>query len=777
MTDALIARNTIATIDAMPFRPRWTPSHTTGATIAIASGLIAMCLQIATLSGWHLGSAPENITLTPANAPVTRDASGAIRFEFVGVAAVAASRGLNIATDQVLALEFAVDQIPDRATLTLGWTTTRDLRRPASIVTPLPPSATAKTVTVMLRGNPLWRDNAITLAVAMTAPTGSNAITVSSVAVVPATPVSSAMLSAQQWFDSGRVLSAVGNAQRILPLAFWFVIVSALALGAIAWLKREQPAARADAIIGAAIAIALVAIIATVLSPHALTMPVAALAWIAAALAVVATASPWRKIKAIVERLSAPIDAALACGVSIALSAVAVAIAGIAIAWIFFAVALLLAGRFAPQIVSRLSPLLLFAPLVLAGAVMQDFLPVQTGLSSLRDPSANLAGMVARAAAIPALAIAALLAHRAWPSIAASARFSLPAGLASGYAIIGTTLAMALPDITREAITGTGAAWLVLPVIACIGLFVWPAFQSRATTSIARVEAQKTEADLSAIVRALFDGAAGSFDHALDTAQPGNALAPLKRMQDIAPASLITHAAQLRYALATRKLATGRDSFALLKAQSPGALPDGAIAIIANYANDTGDFDAVLSYASLLPATESTLRAIAHAQLMVAIPDTDKVDAARVQAIATLSSHTDAQTFAREIAELHLLADDWQSAQKAMVNTGIDLQTLEGQVYVSRLGLRAAGATGYAKSINDNAMWHADLGIAQAALGELLLAQGNANGARARFLLALKLDAALWPLQTWIKAPRSAQLAPSTSAHNVAPTPSANIAS
>jgi phosphate/sulfate permease len=118
----------------------------------------------------------------------------------------------------------------------------------------------------------------------------------------------------------------------------------------------------------------------------------------------------------------------------------------------------------------------------------------------LRDPSANLAGMVARAAAMPALAIAALLAHRAWPSIAASARFSLPAGLASGYAIIGTTLAMALPDITREAITGTGAAWIVLPVIACIGLFVWPAFQTRATTSMARVEAQKTEADLSSIV-------------------------------------------------------------------------------------------------------------------------------------------------------------------------------------------------------------------------------------------------------------------------------------
>ena len=45
------------------------------------------------------------------------------------------------------------------------------------------------------------------------------------------------------------------------------------------------------------------------------------------------------------------------------------------------------------------------------------------------------------------------------------------------------------------------------------------------------------------------------------------------------------------------------------------------------------------------------------------------------------------------------------------------------------------------------ATYNPQLGVAQAALGELLQRTGNATGARARLLLAVKLDLALWPLR------------------------------
>jgi hypothetical protein len=733
-------------------RARWSSGHSFGAVLAAFGLFVALIAQISVLSGWHLGTAPEMLRLVPANAVATADASvpaGAVRFEFLGGPAVAASRGLNIATDQVMALEFAVDRVPERAALTLGWTTTRDSRRPASLVIPLPASTGAKNFTVMLRGHPQWRDNATTLAVALVAPAGSGATTLSRVNVLHATPFSSALLAAQRWFGSGDLLTAPNSAQRVLPLALWFVVASLIAFAGIAWLKREQPGARADAIVGAVIVFAVAALVTAIASPYALNISEAAWAWIAATLAIIATASPWKVTATIANRLSARNDLLAACVVSLALAALACALGGIAVSWVVAIVALLLLGRVAPNALRRFTPVLLFAPVIAAGSIMQRFFPTQEWFDGLRDPSTNLAGLVARAAGIPALGVAAFAAHRAWPSVATASRFSLSAGLATWYALIGTTLAMALPTITRESIVDTGAAWVILPLLACVALFLWPAFQTRTTAVSARVEEQKTETDLSDVVRSLFDAANSSFNHAIDTRQIGQALPPLKRMQEIAPASLVTHEANVRYALATRKFANGADSFALLKSKSIDTLSPDAIAAVAQYANDTEDYDTVLSHTPKLAPTEITTRVLAHAQLARA--DVNDIESARLAALATLSSHPDERTFAREIAELHLLADDWQSAQKAMALTGIDLQTLEGQIYVSRLGLRAAGPHGYVKQINDNAMWHPDLGIAHAAVGELLLSQGNANGARARFLLAMRLDLGLWPIVARIK--------------------------
>ena len=87
------------------------------------------------------------------------------------------------------------------------------------------------------------------------------------------------------------------------------------------------------------------------------------------------------------------------------------------------------------------------------------------------------------------------------------------------------------------------------------------------------------------------------------------------------------------------------------------------------------------------------------------------------------------------------------ATQQSLVNTGIAMTDPTGQAYIARLGMRVQGPEAHAKSINSIATWHPQLGAAQAAQGELLLQQGNLSGARARFLLAAKLDPAMWPLQ------------------------------
>lgn len=97
--------------------------------------------------------------------------------------------------------------------------------------------------------------------------------------------------------------------------------------------------------------------------------------------------------------------------------------------------------------------------------------------------------------------------------------------------------------------------------------------------------------------------------------------------------------------------------------------------------------------------------------------------------------------------ELHLLKDDWQAAQAALATTGISLQSILGDAYVMRLGLRATGYGAYADKIQKLVTWQNMLGVSHALMGELLLVQGNSAGAKARFLLAIKLDPALWPLK------------------------------
>jgi hypothetical protein len=140
---------------------------------------------------------------------------------------------------------------------------------------------------------------------------------------------------------------------------------------------------------------------------------------------------------------------------------------------------------------------------------------------------------------------------------------------------------------------------------------------------------------------------------------------------------------------------------------------------------------------------------VARAQLLSA--DLAHRESARTAALATLESFPKPNSLPHEIAELHLLNDDWQAAQRALVDSQITPQSISGQVYVARLGYRATGQPSYADQIQKLATWNNTLGIAQLAMGELLMTQGNAQGARARFLLARKLDASLWSAERRIR--------------------------
>jgi hypothetical protein len=739
----------------------WSRAHWQGTLIAVAAVLIALLLQITVLSGWHLGAPISALQLNPVNTGVTKNSSGDLVYAFKGEAAVAATGSISVGTSQMLAITVDVNRVPDQTSLTVGWLSTRDLKRPPSLLVRLPATNLPAQYTVLLRGHPQWQDNVAQIAVALTAPTGSGAVTVSNVEIVPATPLSSVALAAQEWFGNNTLLSPTKTTERILPLALWLSFAAVLSVLGIVWVSGRAAKIRIQMLVGAAIALGLIAFFSALIAPTPFRFSSAAVAWIASALAICACASPWHAVLAqisdeVPEQLQTFVkryDFKLALAFALLFAALAILLGGQGMIWIAPVVVFLLLARRAPELMRRLLPLLFFLPIVLAGAVLHGAVPWPELATSLRgalsDPSATLAGLVSRGAGIPAFLIGAFVAHRAWPSAPDAPRFSAIAGLATWYVLLGITFAMAVPAVARQLAAGTGAVWVILPLIASVALLLAPAFKTRSEVADVKVVEQKTEHDLSDVVRSLFDGALGSFDQAVIGERTGGALAPLMRMREIAPASLITHAANLRYALATNDLPRAADSYALLKAKTIEELPAKACEAMVQYAHGTSDFATVLSHAKALPPSAPLTRIVAYTQLMNT--GKDDAEAGRQVAIATLMAHPEPREFAREITELHLIAHEWELAQKSLALSGIEIESLPGQTYVSRLGMRAVGPQNYRTAVEKNAVWHPGLGVVQAAMGDLLLAQGNAVGARARYLLARKLDAGLWPLEALIR--------------------------
>jgi hypothetical protein len=725
----------------------WTSAHTFGVAFALIALLSVLALQVTLLSSWHTGIATPNIPLVPTNAAVSIDAkvNNALSYSFVGVPAVSATQSINVKTDEVLGISLSFDQIAPDSTLTLGWVGIRDRRKPSNLAVKLSASTTPQTIYVPLRGHSSWRDNITQFAVVLVAPPRSPTMTMSNAIFVAATPAAATSHALGSWFDSASQLQPSAVAQRVLPVSLLVALAALIAFAAIGFLKRDATHARRDAMLAATLFLSLFALGLALFAPNAFAFTEALLPWwLASAALGVACFGRFIELPATIARLF-PVEI-----ISLVIAAMSLALGGLGFVWVALAVIVLhLAYRFS-SLFENARSFLFFAPTIAVGAVVQAAQAKHVDLPgvSFADPSTSVAALIHQSAAFVAIAIVLLLAYTFWPrTIGRGARSGV--GVTLWFVLIGTISAFVLRPQDNP-MTANGAAWILLPFL--ITAFAWlsPRFVSPVTTAIAETKIERTENDLSSVVRQLFDGSAASFDAVIQSDHPGGALAPLNRMKEIAPASAITRAAEVRYALKNDKLASARAAYFALKQADASTLSDSSRRALLEYANRSDDFEAVIERASANASSEANCRMIARAQLLDATLD-NRI-AAQKEALATLESLPKPNSLAHEIAELHLLLDDWQAAQLALVGSPITPQSLSGQIYVARMGFRATGGqSNYVEQIQKLATWNNTLGIAQLAMGELLLAQGNAQGARARFLLARKLDPTLWAAERRIR--------------------------
>jgi hypothetical protein len=718
---------------------RWSRGRTVGACVAVVALLLTLVFQVSLLNGWHAPLDSDRIVLgATGNATPVPNAPGEYIYNFAGQAAVSATSSLDVAADSVLGVEFSMDAIPDKTVLTLGWLSSRDRRKPNSVQIDLPASVKPKRVFVQLRGHAQWRERLAQVAVALAAPSGSEPVTVSDVRFIEATPTDTLSLASRVWTSHTTQLRAPQASERVLPLWVLVSLAAALAILAIAWIRRRDIAARREAILGAAFVFVVASLTATFYAPRAFVIGQSTIAWWFAAASVLTALvlvgsndkHPFRRNTRLVVALGVSVVATIALG-------------HLQFLWIVPVVAcLLMAKQFAPQF-SKLQAALFFAPILAIGGAAQWLASRQfkIGETTLSDPTSALNNALASSSALPALAAVLLLGYAAWSSGGAISR-TRGGGLAFWLTLIGVIAMCAMQTLAVSVPTRTGAAWIVVPLLIVLAGWLAPSLLAPATQSEVSVVPAKTEADLSDAARRLFDGAAASFDSALASDRTGSALAPLNRLKQIAPDSLVTHAAALRYALKNTELAPAAEAYATLKRVAPDRMPAHAAEAILEYALRHNDYATVVELGKTLPVNEANARMIARAQLL----GTKDLSIARTDALQTLLAVEKPNTLAIEIAELHLLGDDWKAAQTALIDSGFSPQSIPGQVYVARLGMRAAGIAQYADQIQKLATWNNTLGIAQIAMGELQLAQGNRDGARARFILASKFDPALFTI-------------------------------
>jgi len=719
----------------MTFRP---PVVAAIAAIALST-LAAFIVQLGLLGALGVGNINTDLTLDAAansRAATVGDTTG-LRFDPSRGAAVAQAKSLRFAASDALAVIINTEDVTTNLRLTLGWLSTQDIRRPVTASAQLNANVDPQQNILLLAGHPRWRDNVTQVALALENAAPSNVPPGAFVArteLLPANPIGAARLLASAWFDrGGNIITPAESAYRLLPLALWLALICASSVLAVALLFRRKPEQRAEALRVCATVLAVAAILLTVLANRwpGWTVPLAG--GTAAAFALLLLD------RTVALPLSASQRTALAmlmAGVSVLLTPLVAAVALVPGAML-----LLAQWQRAPQAQLdrwlRAAGLVALLPVLVLAAVAQGLIPAPSVLSPLTDPTKTLALVATSAGGLPGLALGMLAMHQLWPAPAQSRRWSSGAVAALVWALTGAVAVLAIPKLAVLAAGGSTFIALFLPALACLALAVLPKLQTvaRSVDETIAVNA-KSEADLSAQALTLLESHAERVMATLSRREIGAARSALVQMERIAPAAHATALARLRIALVEGDL-TSADA-AATQLENSGTLSTVDHDALLELAHRTHLQPRVIELAPGASRTEGNVRALAIAQLLTHGP---------TLALHTLATWSNERTFAREIAELHLLNDDLMATQQALVNSGIAMIDPSGQAYIARLGMRAQGPDAHAKSINSIATWHPQLAAAQAAQGELLLRQGNASGARARFLLAMKLDGAMWPLR------------------------------
>lgn len=708
------------------------PAFVVATLVVAASVLFALLLQFGLLGALR-ASAPRDVTLEPiTHVEAAKAVDGAaLRYDTGSGVALAQARGLQLAASEVLAVTLRSADARTEQRGVLGWLSSQDLRRPVSTPIALAAGSDPRSTTLLLTGHPRWRDVVSQVGLAFEARPGqSGRFLLTGFDLVPANPMGALQLLGRAWFGhDGGVVKPEGSATRLLPLALWFVLVSALTVAVLAISFRRDPGQRAAALQAALVLLFPLALLLTVTGRF---WPTGAAVALPAVAAIAIAAALWL-IEPLPQLAWAParrwlLAAALAGGAAL----MAPAITAVALV----PAAILLLNQWRPGVWVRWAALAVAVPALLLCAVAQKLLPTLPLLSGLTDPTAALAAIATSAAGLPGLAVAALAAHRLWPAPGQAARWSIAGGAAAGWALVGALLLLSVPALTARINDRATLICVFVPFLVCLVLTLRPKFQRVASsfTDTAPVLA-KTEADLSPQALALLEGHADRVRNMLAEGKTGAASAALAKMRLIAAEARLTALSELRLLLAHGDLAAAECAATAVQARSP--LTEGEADALLDLASRQGDSARIFALAPLASRSIGNLRALAHAQLRSDGP---------AAALATLMAWTDGAPFAREIADLHLLRDDLVGAQKAMFESGIALTDPVGQAYVARMRLRAEGAQTHEQAITSLAIWHPNVGAAQAAQAELLLRMGNLAGAHARFLLAIKLDPLLWPL-------------------------------
>lgn len=715
------------------------------AGIVAAVTLVALIAQMALLGalGTNSSGTASKLTLTPAvNAQLMgQSASAPIKFDASRGAAVAQVRGLNVASRDVLALNLATENVTGNAQLMLGWLTTQNINRPVSSSAILGAGAEPKTSIVLLSGHPRWRETVLQIALGFENTGGGGpapGAVLTNIELVPATPTGALSLLYMAWFKAdGNVVTPKQAANRLLPLALWLALICTASVAVAALIYRRDPAERATALKLTAIALTVLAVSATLLSSRWAGWSVPIGAGVAAVIALLLIDPPRRLPLSVAGRSSIVL---LVAGVCTFLSPLVAAVA------LMPAVMLLIASIPSPRAAPLVSAgaMLATVPVLLVAAVSQGLIVAPALLSPLTDPTRALAGVAMGAGGLPGLALGMLAMHQLWPAPAQSRRWSTGAAVAAVWAVAGALLVLSVPKIAVTASGGSTYLALFFPALTCLGLALLPKFRGIAQSlADTQVREAKTERDLSVQALSLLESHGDRVQTTVARRELGAAHAAVKQMQRIAPAAHITHLAELRLALADGDLATANAAANALGLVSPSELTPADHDALLELAHRQHQQQRVIELAPGAAVTEGNRRALAMALLATDGP---------VAAISALADWPVEHVFARELAELYLLIDDVAATQRALVNTGILLTDPIGQAYFARLGMRVQGPQMYAQGINSLTTWHPQVGAAHAAQGELMLRQGSLPGARARFILAIKVDAALWPLQKHLQA-------------------------